>query len=142
MPPPWTAGDAGSEDVESSSFCISSPCSPFFSRKATFFSRGASRTDASSRNVFACSTVVLRSCAVISPPASFEVFGEESDPSSGRLVCQAGMDGFLESGRSVMLCLQCVEVVLSIAVVDAKVCHGLCLGSKHAIGLSAKWLAD
>lgn len=102
--------DAVSEDEASSSLCISSLCRPFFSRKATFFSRGASRTDGSSRNILAWSRTVLRSGAGTDSPASFEVFEEVSDVLCDIVVCQAGIEGGLESDPFVIVCSRCWRV--------------------------------
>ncbi len=104
------AEDDGSEDGASSSFCISSFCRPFFSRKVTFFSRGASRTDASSRNSLAWSRTALRSGAGTASPLSLEAFEEVSDVSCDVVVCQAGIEGVLESDASVILCSRCCSL--------------------------------
>jgi hypothetical protein len=118
---PWLVEGASSDDV-SSRFSISSPCNPFFSRKAIFFSCEASRTDASFRNVLACSRRALRSLTWRSPAASSlaassDDVGNDSGSSLRLSVCQAGMEGFLVSAIVRLKSSKCVS--FSKTVTDA-----------------------
>lgn len=81
---------------------ISSPCSPFDSKKATLRPVASFLIESSSRNLAACSRRVDREVVSLSSEVCDGASEAEGVDSVLFACCHAGIDGFLDSSSAIM----------------------------------------